>query len=275
MGRIFDLDSPLMRGLTKMADVMWVNILTLIFALPLIVEQYITLGPIFFDGTEIVFNADMALNYVFWAWAFGIIFCIPLGAALTAMHFVLLKIVRDEESYITKTYFKSFKENFKQSSILMVLQYMIGGILLLDFLITSGRGNIFRYIFFAIALILYMASLYIFPLQAKFVNTLLGTIKNAFLVSIMALPRTIAMVIITLMPVLLLYFLDYKVLPLVFLFGFAGPGFLCASLYSETFKKFEPKEEELTEEEELKGAIDKIDVPDEEKAPEDSNESAK
>lgn len=275
MGRIFDLDSPLMRGLTKMADVMWVNVLTLLFALPLIVEQYITLGPIFFDGTEIVFNADMALNYVFWAWVFGIIFCIPLGAALTAMHFVLLKIVRDEESYITRSYFKSFKENFKQSSILMVLQFVIGGILFLDFLITSGRGNIFRYIFFAIALVLYMASLYIFPLQAKFVNTLPGTIKNAFLMSIMALPRTLAMVVITLLPVLLLYFLDYKIFPLIFLFGFAGPGFLCAGLYSDTFKKFEPRQEELSEEEELRGAIDKIDVPDDDKESESGDVSAK
>ncbi len=248
-----------MKGLSKLADVMWVNVLTIIFAIPLIVELYITLGPIFVGGVEIASNTELTINYVFWAWAFGIICSIPMGPALTAMHFVLLKIVRDEESYITKTFFKSYKQNFKQSSILMILQFLVGGILLLDFMITSGRGNIFRYVFFAIALILYMASLYIFPLQAKFENTLLGTIKNAFLVSVMALPRSVAMVLATLLPILFLYFWDYKIVPIIILLGIAGPGYLCASLYSDTFRKFEPKEENLTEEEELDNAIKKID----------------
>ncbi len=253
MGRIFDLDSPIMRGLGKLADVMWLNVLTLIFALPLLFQQYIMLGPILLDG------AEFAVNYVFYAWLFGIVCCIPLGPALTAMHFVLLKIVRDEESYITKTFFKSLKENFLQSSILMVIQFLAGGILLLDFMLMRDGNAIYKYIILAVALILYMASLYIFPLQAKFVNSLPGTLKNAFLVSVMALPKTVAMVIVTLLPVILLYFMDLKVAPLLFLLGIAGPGYLCAALYSETFKKFEPKEEVISEEEELENAIRKID----------------
>jgi uncharacterized membrane protein YesL len=269
MGRFFDLDSPLVRGLSKLADVMLLNLLTLIFAIPLIVEQYITLGPLFLTGSEVSLDPSLAMNYIFWAWLFGIICCIPLGAALTAMHFVLLKVVRDEESYIAKSFFKSFKENFKQSSILMVLQFVIGGILVLDYMITSQRGNLFRYIFFAVALVLYMASLYIFPLQAKFENSLWGTIKNSFLVSVMALPRTVAMVISTMLPVLFFYFFDFKILPLIFLLGIAGPGYLCAALYSDTFRKFEPKEEKLSEEEELSNAIAKID----EDAPVESDSS--
>ncbi len=259
MGKIFDLDSPLMRGLSKMADVMWLNILTLLFAMPLIVEQYFALGPILYTDADTLLSTDVATGYVFWAWVFGIICCIPLGAALTAMHFVLLKIVRDEESYITKTFFRSFKENFKQSSILMVLQFVIGGVLLLDFMITSGRSTVFRYVFFAIALFFYMVSLYIFPLQSKFENTLLGTLKNSVLVAIMALPKTVAMALTTLIPVLLLYFFGYKIVPIVILFGIAGPGFLCASLYNDTFKKLEPKVEEVSEEEDIENAIKKID----------------
>ncbi|MCR5585485.1 MAG: YesL family protein, partial [Lachnospiraceae bacterium] len=41
-----------------------------------------------------------------------IVFCLPvvtIGASLTAMHYTALKMVRDEEGYITKTFFKSFK----------------------------------------------------------------------------------------------------------------------------------------------------------------------
>ncbi len=253
MGRIFDLDSPLMRALSKLADVMIVNLLVLIFALPLIAEQIFMLGPIFLGEQELL------VNYVLYAWLFGIICCIPLGAALTAMHFVLLKIVRDEESYIIKTFFKSYKENFKQGTILMLIQFIVGGILVLDFLFMKNAPGVYRYIVTAVAIIVYMASLYIFPLQSKFENTIWATIKNSFLVAIMALPKTVAMLIVSLLPVLLLYFFDLKVVPLMILIGIAGPGFLSAALYNDTFKKFEPKEEEISEEEELENAIKKLD----------------
>ena len=111
-----------MRALTRLADVMWVNILTMIFAIPLIFEQVLflgpALGPVLFDGAELDYN--YFLSAVLWAWIFGIICSSILGPACTALHFVLLKIVRDEDSYITKTYFRSFKENFKQGMVLQI-----------------------------------------------------------------------------------------------------------------------------------------------------------
>ena len=253
MGKIFDLDSPIMRALSKMADVMWLNILTLIFATPLILEQLFFLSPVLFGD----FNFEV--SFVFWAWILGIVFSIPLGPALTAMHYVLLKIVRDEDSYVTKSYFKSLKENFKQASILQVIQFTAGGILLLDFLLMKDKTGIYRYLVIAIALILYMVSLYIFPLLSKFVNTVTGTLKNAALMSILALPKTVLMVLVSAVPFVIIYFFDLKAIPMLILFGIAGPGFVHALLYNNTFKRFEPKEETVSEEEELEAAIRKID----------------
>ncbi len=253
MGKIFDLDSPIMRALSKMADVMWLNILTLIFATPLILEQLFFLSPVLFGD----FNFEV--SFVFWAWILGIVFSIPLGPALTAMHYVLLKIVRDEDSYVTKSYFKSLKENFKQASILQVIQFTAGGILLMDFLLMRDKTGIYRYLVIAIALILYMVSLYIFPLLSKFVNTVTGTLKNAALMSILALPKTVLMVLVSAVPLVIVYFFDMKAIPILILFGIAGPGFVHALLYNNTFKRFEPKEESVSEEEELEAAIRKID----------------
>ena len=253
MGKIFDLDSPIMRALSKMADVMWLNILTLIFATPLILEQLFFLSPVLFGD----FNFEV--SFVFWAWILGIVFSIPLGPALTAMHYVLLKIVRDEDSYVTKSYFKSLKENFKQASILQIIQFTAGGILLMDFLLMRGKTGIYRYLVIAIALILYMVSLYIFPLLSKFVNTVTGTLKNAALMSILALPKTVLMVLVSAVPLVIVYFFDMKAIPILILFGIAGPGFVHALLYNNTFKRFEPKEESVSEEEELEAAIRKID----------------
>ena len=256
MGKLFDLDSPLMHALSKMADVMWLNILTLIFATPLILEQLFFLSPVLFGD----FNLEV--SFIFWAWLLGIIFSIPLGPALTAMHYVLLKIVRDEDSYVTKSYFKSFKENFKQGVILQVIQFVAGGILLLDFLLMKDNFGVYRYLLIAITLILYMVSLYIFPLLSKFVNTVPGTLKNAALMAVLALPKTVLMTLVSAIPLVIIYFFDVKALPILILFGIAGPGFIHALLYNNTFKRFEPKEEVVSEEEELEAAIRKIDETD-------------
>ena len=42
--------------------------------------------------------------------------CIPIitaGASMTAMHYVALKMARNEECYIARDFFKSFKLNFR------------------------------------------------------------------------------------------------------------------------------------------------------------------
>ncbi|RKM54691.1 DUF624 domain-containing protein [Butyrivibrio sp. X503] len=261
MGRFFDIDSPVMRALTRLADVMWLNILTLIFAIPLIIEQLFFLGPaigpLMTEGAE--FDYSIFLNGILWAWIFGIICSSILGPACTAMHYVLLKMVRDEDSYITKSYFKSFKENFKQGLILQVIKFFVGGMLVLDFFILRARGGVLCYVVLGMAVILYVASLYVFPILSRFENKTRTTIKNSFLMAIIALPRSVAMTVISLMPALLLYFFDLKVLPILILIGVAGPSYVNAMLYSVTFKRFEPEEEELTEEEELSNAIKKLD----------------
>lgn len=261
MGKFFDLDSPLMRVLTRVADIMILNLLVLLFALPLIFEQVIFLYPVYralVDATELVdLQSYMGLFVV--AWVGGIICSIPLGPACTGMHYVLLKMVRDEDSYIARSFFKSFKENFKQAAILQIIKFFVGGIMVMDFILLLGRSTIYGYVVIAFSLILYMASLYIFPLLSKFVNTTFGTIKNAFLMAVLALPKTVVMAVVTGIPLLILYFFDLRAVPVLLLVGIAGPGYLLAMLYNKTFKRFEPKEEELSEEEELDAAIRKID----------------
>ena len=70
--------------------------------------------------------ADLILINVF-----TLILCIPVftaGAAITAGYYTLLKIRRDEDSGTTKLYFKSFKENFKQATVIWLIFLAIIGI---------------------------------------------------------------------------------------------------------------------------------------------------
>ena len=213
MGKLFDLDSPILRALGTLADLCLLNILTVIGCLPIITA----------------------------------------GASVTAMHYVLLKMVRNQEGYVWKDFWKSFKENFKQATAIWSVLLIFIGFFVVDCYIFKGLTNNISMPFMAVlgafAIFLYMIYLYAFPLLSHFHNTVFGTIKNAFFISIMTFPKAILMMIVTALPIILLY--QYtQILPLVVMYGFTGPAYFCAWLYSGTFKKIEPKAVENTKTEE-------------------------
>ena len=64
----------------------------------------------------------LILNVVF------IFSCVPLftiGASLSALNTIALKLVRREEPYIVKGFFKAFAANFKQSTIVWLLSVAV------------------------------------------------------------------------------------------------------------------------------------------------------
>ncbi len=207
MGRIFNLDSPVMSFLGKVADLMILNIIVSIACIPIITA----------------------------------------GASLTAMHYVLLKMVRKEDGYIFRSFVKSFKENFKQATICWLIILLFIVIFVGDMLIINRSGIEFaqwmKIALIAVGIIILMAIIYIFPLLARFENTIRGTLKNAMIMAILSLPKTIAMLVICCLPVLLVY-VSTSMVPIAFLFGISGPAYLCAMLYSTIFKKFEPEQVE-------------------------------
>lgn len=200
--RLFNYDSPLMQALGKVADLMWLNVLTLICCIPVITA----------------------------------------GASLTAMNYMALKIVRNEECYITRGFFKSFKENFKQATVIWLMLLVAIVVVICDFYVMSLAefefGNIMRVAITLVAVFVVLETLYVFPVLAKFENTIWGTIKNSFLLSIMQFPKTILMGILYLLPLALLL-VAYQVVPLVFLFGLSVPAWASAHLYNKIFKRLE------------------------------------
>ncbi len=206
MGGIFNLDSPLMQGLGKVADLMLLNILAMICCIPIF----------------------------------------TVGASLTALHYMSLKIIRGEECYIVKGFFKSFKQNFKQATIIWLLILMALLILVGDFYIMQNSGIEFhivlKVIIAVIGVLIIFTPTYVFAVLAKFDNTIVRTIKNAAIMSLLQFPKTILMIIIALVPVVIAVFFP-QILPIAFLFGMSGPTFLAALLYNKFFKKLEEQTE--------------------------------
>lgn len=242
--KFLSLDSPLMKFLSRMTDILWLNILTILFFLPPGIVAYFFFKTIVAQGESFIPSTGTQ----FLLYGLILVASMPIGAAFTALHYVCLKMVRNEEGYITKDFFKSFKLNFKQATIIWTVAMLIGALLIFNFtyIHLMEHATVFFAASAAAAIFLYFIILYVFPILSHFVNTVKGTVKNAFFMSILALPKTILMVIVTLIPVAIIYFIErfeamMWLMPLTYLFWFSLPAYACAKLYDKTFKRFEPE----------------------------------
>lgn len=164
---------------------------------------------------------------------------ITIGANITAMYSVTLKMAKNQESYFFKSYWTNFKENFKKSTILWIIYALIGIFLIADFLVAGQMGStfiFFRYLI-GVALAVWIMSLsYVFPLQARFDNDIKIIAKNALLLPIRHLPWTILILLINALPLAGFLFLP-GVLGAIFTFilflaGFSGTAFASSYVFA-------------------------------------------
>lgn len=211
MGRIFDMNNKFFGFMSKVADLCILNIICVVCCIPVITA----------------------------------------GASITAMYYVTLKMVRNEEAYIVRSFFKSFKQNFKQATIINLIMLLIGVVLYVDLNVSNamqgGAGQIFQIIFMAFVLIYFILFLYVYPVLARFYNTIKNTIKNALFMAIRHLPYTVVMVLIAVCPLLLLLVKSYQIQSTLFvlflLMGFALIAYCNSYFLAKIFDHYMPKEE--------------------------------
>ena len=158
MSKLFRMDSPLMRFLTKIADLMVLNILFCVTSIPLI----------------------------------------TIGASWTALYSVTLKMVRDEEGSVSRSYFRSFRQNFRQATLLWLGVLVVLALLVLDIRVLNGMAEgtapgLLRVGVEILALLGIMVLQYLFPSLARFEASLADTLKNACMMALAHLPKTALM----------------------------------------------------------------------------------
>ena len=229
------MDSPLMRFLNRMADLIVLNLLSILFAIPALISGYLTLA---------IYGETGQLPLVYLL--ITALLSLPVGASLTALHTVLIKMVKNEEGYIVKGFFKAFRENFFQATAIGLLAAALTVLLIADLLIVKGW---FRAFFAAAAFLLYGMLLYVYPLQARFYNPVSRTIRNSLLMEIAAFPRTLLMMAVSALALVLIYFAGNYAVPIAILFGISVPAYLQAMIYVPYFKRLEEKDPQKQEEE--------------------------
>jgi uncharacterized membrane protein YesL len=212
----FNYDNPVWRFIGKFGDLIILNILWLICSIPIF----------------------------------------TIGASTTAVYYVTLKLVRDDDGYTIRSFFKSFKENFKQSTAIWLILLAVGMILGVDLYfftrLYTGSGSfrtVMLTVFLAMVLIYAAVFTYIFPLQARFFNTVKRTFFNAFFMSLRHLFRTIGL--ITIDGVLIAAAFVFMIPPMLMvfmLFGFPLLAFINSYILAPVFSLYIPEEEQKSDE---------------------------
>ena len=206
MDRFFDSENPVMRFLSRLVDLAVLNIVTVIYSLPLV----------------------------------------TFGGAMAAMNYVLLHLVRGDETYVIRMFRKSFGDNFRQGVPEGLLVILIAVITAVDMWALHGSDSrlltVMMIIITIAAVFIFVTAVYMFALQSRYENTVKGTIVNAFRLSVGNLPSTAAMAAAWTAWAFVLVYL-HKAAALAFLlYGFTLPGYICAMMLDRIFEKLEKEE---------------------------------
>lgn len=179
-----------------------------------------------------------------------LIACIPVitaGAAITAMHYVLLKLVRGEESYVGRMFWGAFKDNLKKGTLLGLAFIALFVSYRVDWMFTVNNPEILgrpvQYAIMILAILTFMLMQFVFPMLSHFENTILMTVLNSLILCISNVPRLLVMTLVWVIPYEI-FIHSFALLPLIVMLGITLPGFICAKMYHPIFKKLEPEEEE-------------------------------
>ena len=145
------------------------------------------------------------LNFLFIICSIPII---TIGASSSALYTVSLKKTNEENISVFKEFMRSFKSNFKISTLAWIFTIILASMLFLDFYISNlisikfiGLG--LKFISTLVSILLIFNITYLFPMISKFDNKLKNTIINSTIISIQYLPYTIIMSILNVISVCL------------------------------------------------------------------------
>lgn len=196
---------------------------------------------------------DMICLNVMW-----LICCIPIvtiGASTTALYTVMLRLVKNEEGYIFRGFFKAFKSNFKQSTIIWLIILILGIVWTIDFrvagLLPGTAGVVLSAIFLTLGSLLLSVTIYIFPLTARYENGIKATFKNALILTAAKLPYTLLMAAVTIVAVIASLWSTFTLmfsLPLWLMIGGSLIAWVNSYILRKVFVIFEGEESTAEEE---------------------------
>lgn len=189
------------------------------------------------------FIADLMVMHVLW-----LVCCLPVvtaGASTTALYYTCMKRMRTKEGYIARNFFHSFRENFRQATILWLIVLAVLFLFMTDLRYAVYLDNLMGKVMLvtcSVFLIPYiLIAIYIFPVLAKFENTIFDNVKNALLMSLRHFPSSLLLLVIYGTFGLLLYTFP-PFIGLMLIMGGGLAAYLTSSVFIPIFRKYIPDE---------------------------------
>ena len=186
------------------------------------------------------------LGRVWWLNILWLICSLPvvtIGASTTALIYSCMKL-RKDEGYPTGNFFKSFKENFRQSTAIWMIYMFVGALLVLGLMFYNNAdipgAKLFWAIDIAVSIIYSISFLYVFAIQAKFVNKIKDTIKFSFLMAFANLKYTILIALIVAGVVIANLFTIFAVNFITINIGMGIVVYIISYHYQKIFDKYTP-----------------------------------
>lgn len=208
MKNLFNLESPLMQMLTRIGDMILLNVLFLICSIPVI----------------------------------------TLGASLAAMHKMLQEIVYETDSSTVKGFFRAFRDNFKQATLVWLVILLVIVSLFCDYLLIityfSGSAAVKWMLILLAALVILVSCIcgYMIPLLVRYENSLRQHLNNAIILSVIKLPRTLGLLALNFLPLIILVLnLNVFLQTLIFwiFIGFSFTTYMQTLLLQPVFRELE------------------------------------
>ena len=210
MDKLFSMDNVVFRAIGKLVDLVWINLLTLVCALPVVTA----------------------------------------GASFASMYYLLLRMAENDSGALTRGFFRAFRKNFKDATAVWLIGLVVLALYgyelwLLHQGVMDAYGVMYKVTLGLISLIIVGAVMvlnYYFALLARYDRNWKQTLKNAALLTVGFLPRSLCMAVLMLFPLALMLLSDYFFW-LWFLYGLSYPGYLIARLMLTVFQKTEARHE--------------------------------
>ena len=167
MRGLFSLDSKFMTVMSRVADLIILNLLFLFTSIPIF----------------------------------------TIGASTAAMYTLCFRFGTDREQGVFRSYFRAFRDNFKQATQIWLILLLCGAACCFDIYLFLSLPGMIRYLaaVFCIALVLLLLVFsYAFPLLSQFDNKNKNILSNALLLGLGYLPRSVLLVALNVLPWVLL-----------------------------------------------------------------------
>ncbi len=182
---------------------------------------------------------------------------VTIGPASTALCAVMLKVAQGEPVMTLKTFFEAFKRNFVQSLLLGLLGLAGLAVAAIDWFFTSVQTGGLRILYSIVSVFVTAAVLsgwaWAFALQARFENSLGGTIGNALKLAFVEPGRTLviwlAFAAVIASAVFLPFDLVLRLAAVYALVCVSAPAYVAARIQNRVFDRFSGRPEERGSEE--------------------------